>query len=196
MARGNNTAKRKDETDLQWRSRIAREKQAERDLQEPLVPKAAQRHGDYQDDTLYEVNDNGAVVRIAAKRNHGGCPLDRWSAANKLSMKQLAVISTCLRLWRLAGLNPRVTANYGERLAGGGNADHGAVNEVEAREDLRRLQSYVPAGYWGVWENIVRHGYAASEAGVGQGYVGKSAGHRAHLIVCFVADTIAMREGI
>jgi hypothetical protein len=193
MGRGNSLAKRRDETDLQWRSRLARLKQDERAKSAPIAPPEAANQGSYEADFVTHVETNTKAHTLI---NRGGSPLCRWATAGKLSATQLAVIALCERLWRFSGLNPRVTANYGERLPGGGNAEHAATKEIEAREDLHRMQGYVPPAYWSVWENIVRHGYAASEAGVGQGYVGKSAGHRAHLIVCFVADIIAMRERI
>lgn len=194
--RGNNLAKRRDETDLQWRSRLARLKAEERDRSEPLVPHEAQRHGDYQDDTLYSVNDNGQIVRAAVKRNRGGTPICRWIEANKLTSEQLGVINWCQRLWRMAGISQRVTANYGERIGGMGCIELSAANEIEARQDLHRLQGYVPRPYWDVFENVCRHGIPAGHAGSTLGFGERSANDRAHTIVCFVADIVAMKEGL
>lgn len=188
-------AKRPDETDRQWRDRLAlldvvRKPKAKAEAANDFT----QQHGDYRKRFVTHVETG---TRAQAHVNRGGTPLCRWIAANKLTDSQLTAIDFCMRLWRLSGLHQRVTASYGERLGGFGSAELSASNEIEAREDLHRLRGYFPgalAGYFDVFENVCRHGMAASEAGEGIGYVGKSAGHRAHLIVCFVADTIAMRE--
>ena len=83
-------------------------------------------------------------------------PVERWKAAGKLSQAQQVVIEMCQRLWNLAGLQQRVTASYGERTSGSGNSEVRAINEIEAREDLHRIQDYVPGKYWAVFELLCR----------------------------------------
>lgn len=129
--------------------------------------------------------------------NRGGTALSRWEAAGKLSDSQLIAIAWVQRLWRLAGVHQRVTASYGERVAPCyGSSEMGALAEIEAREDLQRVQGYFSGlgAYWDVFENVCRHDCPAGEAGSVAGYVGKAAQYRAHLIVQFVADIVATRE--
>lgn len=200
MARGRNRvkvdplAKRKDETDLQWRSRVARDRQEARDRAEPIVPVHAQQHGDYVSDFVTLVEDG---TKAHTTINRGGSPVERWIASGKLSQGQQAVIATCLYLWRLSGLRQAVTANYGHKVGGVSCAEHRATTELEAREDLRRYQGYFPGplkSYWDVFENVVRHGIAAGSAGAAVGYTSRAAQDRAHTIVCFVSDVIATNE--
>lgn len=187
------------ESQVAWMMRRARVKADKRDKTEPLVSIHTQRHGDYQDDTLYEVNDNGAVDRVLAKRNRGGTPICRWIAAGKLTDDQCLFIRKCQGLWWVAARTPRTTANYGERLGGGGDAELTATSVIEAREDLDRISGYFSGalkGYWDVFENVCRHDIAAGVAGAAGGYEGKAAQNRAHVIVCLVADYVNTREPV
>lgn len=126
--------------------------------------------------------------------NRGGTPIMRWIDAGKLSETQALAIQTCYRLWALTGLEQRTTANYGERIPGAGDNDARAAVEIEAREDLHRIQGYIPAPYWAVFENVCRFDEPAGVAGSRLGFGNRSAEDRAHTTVCFVADLIAMRE--
>lgn len=147
-------------------------------------------HGGFERDFVTHVDSNTkAMVYIAAHD-----PVDRWKRAGRLSITQLAAIGYCQRLWRLAGLEQRVTANYGERIRG--HAESRAVNEIEAREDLHRVQGYVPPRWWQVFENVVRWRDAAGTAGSSLGFGDRSAQNTAYVTVCLVADTIAMKEGL
>lgn len=119
-------------------------------------------------------------------------PVERWKAANKLTQSQQVVIEMCQRLWRLAGLSQRVTASYGERMPASVSYELRALTEIEAREDLHRIQGYVPAQYWAVFENCVRHGMPAGIAGGDE----RNGAHKAYVVVCMVADVIAMRERV
>ena len=118
----------------------------------------------------------------------------RWIAAGKLSETQSLAIQTCYRLWALVGLEQRTTAAYGERIAGSNEtSDHRNAMLIEAREDLHRIQDYIPGGYWTVFENVCRFDEPAGVAGSRMGST-RGAEDRAHTIVCFVADLIAMHE--
>lgn len=123
-------------------------------------------------------------------------PVERWKAAGKLSQPQQVVIEMVQRLWNLAGLQQRVTASYGERMPASASYELSALNEIEAREDLHRIQDYVPAKYWAVFELVCRWGEAAGVAGASLGFGDRSAQDRAHTVVCFVADIIATRERV
>ena len=132
--------------------------------------------------------------RVTAYVNRGGTPLARWLAEPpSLSPNQAAAIQHCLYLWRMAGTEKRVTANYGERIPGSGSSEIKAANEIEARQDLHRIQGYVPAKYWSCFENVIRWDEPAGVAGSKLGFTGRAC-DRAHTIVCFVADLIFEKE--
>jgi len=126
--------------------------------------------------------------------NRGGTPVMRWIAAGKINSHQALAIQLCYRLWELAGIKQLTTANYGETIKGGDAMEWRAVSEIEARADLHRVQDYVPSMYWSVFENVCRHDEPAGVAGSRLGFGQRSAEDRAHTIVCFVADVIAMNE--
>lgn len=121
-------------------------------------------------------------------------PVQRWITSGKLTESQQHAIGYVRRLWEIAGLERSVTANYGHVASGGGCAERRAAIEIDAREDLHRIQDYVPAQYWSVWELVCRFGEPAGVAGSTMGAGGKSAQARSHTIVCFVADIVAMKE--
>jgi hypothetical protein len=177
-------------------SRLARQGQEARDREQPLVTAEAEQHGDYQTDFVTHVETN---TKAHTKINRGGSPVERWERDKKLDMNQLAAIGLCLRLWRLASINPKVVASYGERVLSGGNWEGRAHDEIEAREDLHRIMGYFPGplkSYWDVYENVCRHGIAAGVAGAALNHGTRSAEVRSHQIVCFVADTICGKEGL
>lgn len=188
-------AKRPGETDQQWKTRVAlaRVVNPEQENRE-VANDFAQQHGDYSQRFVMHVETG---TRARAHVNRGGTPICRWHAAKKLTDDQLAFIHKCQRLWWVAGGNPRVTATYGERLGGAGDAAALASAAADAREDINRISGYFPGplkAYWDVFENVCRHSLPAGVAGAGMGYEGKAAANRAHLIVCFVADYVNTRE--
>lgn len=157
-------------------------------LEEPTAEQQAKGAWDRQFVTHVETGTK-AMAYISAHE-----PVERWYRAKRLSDTQMTAIALLRRLWAIAGLSQCVTANYGERMPGGGNIEHRAVCEIEARKDLHRIQDYVPPAYWTVWEAVVRHGEPAGVAGSRLGFGDRSSDTRAHTIVCFVADVIAMKE--
>lgn len=189
----NASAKRSDETDLQYRTRMALADVGKREKIVPVLSEQAKARG-YRKEFVTHVESNTKTQTIV---NRGGSALDRWYRDNKLSVTQGAAIHLCLRLWRLAGRNDRVTALYGERTAGSCDAEHNATAKIEAREDLHRIQDYFPGPlqtYWSVFENICRHDMRADLAGAVLSKSQRTADARAHTVVCFVADIIADKE--
>lgn len=179
------------ETSLTHKLRIARIKADARDRDQPLVSDEARQHGDYRQEFVTHVESN---TKTQTTINRGGTTICRWIDRERLSQTQEAAIGYVTRLWALAGLRTALTANYGERLSGGGNAEMRANCEIDARRDLHRIQDYVPAPYWSVFENVVRHGIEAGTAGEVLGHASRNARHTAYLTVCFVADVIAQNE--
>jgi len=145
----------------------------------------------------YVMDDKGLKAWTFKNTNHD--PVERWREASRLDARQLATIDHMRRLWRLAGISQRVTANYGERIPGSGNSELACVNEIEARQDLKRIEALFPyplSRWFNVFEDVCRHGTSAGLAGEALGLGQRSADVRAHLTVCFVADVIADRERI
>lgn len=185
-------AKRPSETHFEWRSRITRMNQDERDRSEPIVPSEAEQHGTYRNEFVTHLETNTkAQTRVNAHD-----PVKRWEESGRLSTNQAVVIAMCRRLWELAGLRQKITATYGERMPHGIQHELRALTEIEAREDLHRIQDYVPRAYWNVFEQCCRWGEPAGVAGSTLGYGDRNAETRAHQIVVFVADVIAMRERV
>lgn len=187
------TAKRKDETEWEFRSRLARVRQEARDRAEPIVPVEAERHGDYQRGFVTHVE---TATKAHTMRNYASDPVKRWEKAGALSTTQLAAIELCRTLWERAGIQQRVTANYGERLPPTASAEDRSAVEIDARRELHRMQDEIPAQYWSVFENICRFGLPIGVTASAAGYVGTGAELRARTVVCFVADLIAMRRGL
>lgn len=180
-------AQRPDETYFQWRSRLLRQRQEQRDKDEPIIPAEALKHGSYETRFVTHAESNTKAQTVV---NRGGDPVSRWENAGKLSDNQMVAIAHCQRLWRLAGLETRVTANYGERIPGQGSSERACLNEIEARQDLQRFRNQFPGKYFDVFENVCRFGHSAGQAGECLGYGSRSAETRAHMIVCMVADFI------
>lgn len=175
-----------------WQSRLARQAQEARDREQPLVTLEAEAHGDYQQDFVTHVETN---TKAHTRVNRATDPVTRWKAKNRLTSSQIAGIEHCERLWELASLPQRVTANYGERIYGqSGHSETRNLKEIQARKDLHRIMDYIPGPYFDVFENIVRHAMPVGESAAIAGYTGPGAEIRARTVVCFVADLVAMKE--
>ena len=187
-------ARRSGETHFEHRARIARQKQNQRDRNEPIVPKEAQRHGDYRSEFVTHVETNTKTdVRI----NRGGDAVARWDAARKLSEAHTRAIRHMRHLWHLAGCERAVTASYGERLPTTGDGEGHNLAEIDARRDLHRIRDYFPGvaiRYFQVFENVVRFSMPAGDAGRMLRGSERDAKHAAYLAVCFVGDIIASKE--
>jgi len=154
------------------------------------TPEQIAKGGYVREDFIHGETAKGVTPHI----NRGGTPVMRWIDDGKLSDTQQRAIAHCLYLWHMCGLEQRVTANYGERIMGQGDSEARASNEIEARQDLHRIKDYVPASYFSVFENVVRFDEPAGVAGSKLGFGKHSACNRAHTVVCFVSDIIAMKE--
>lgn len=157
---------------------------------------AQMANGDYGSTSLPDPTGGNRVAQV--KINRGGTPLTRWKAAGSLSDTQQAAIDICLRLWAITGLEQRTTANYGERIPGGGNEECRAAVYLDAKDDLAKIEGYFERlePYWNVFVNCIRFDEPAGVAGSRLGFSTRSAETRAHQIVCFVADIIASKEGL
>lgn len=122
-------------------------------------------------------------------------PVARWKKAERLSDSQIAAIDLCEALWAKSGLRQKMTASYGERMPMGCDNEWIAVHEIDARRRLARIEGYVPAHMFEVFENVVRHGEASGTAGASLGFEGSRSAQAAVLMLCMcVADIIAREE--
>lgn len=145
----------------------------------PAVDPFIAQHGDYERNGRHVVN-------------RGGTAIDRWRAAGQLSNTQLAAILHMQRLWGLAWSEPRIVANL-DRTVFGSPGD-GDMRSVDARIDISRIQKAFPRDFWDVFENVCRHDEPAGVAGSRLANDSRTATTAARLVVCMVADMIAMRE--
>jgi hypothetical protein len=191
-------ARSQGETHLQWQSRLARDNQNKRDHGALISPFTAQH-------STYAANDDGSRVNI------GGTPLARWKANKMLDISHEAAIGYCIRLWDILAKEPRLTANYGESIGGGNNdfeSGRAIMARMEAQEDLERIcgkrdefgvlvkPGYIPATYWAIFENCIRHDEPSGFLGSKFASPTQTAKTRAHTIVTYTAELIAMREGL
>lgn len=146
----------------------------------------------------HEMRAKGTYRGSGASIVNNHDPVERWKSAGKLTQPQQVVIEMCQRLWRLTEDRQyvRMAANYCKVAAASVSYELRALTEIEAREDLHRIQDYVPMPYWSVFERVCRWGEAAGVAGASLGFGDRSAQDRAHTVVCLVADVIAMRERV
>lgn len=161
-------------------------------LQEPTD--AQQVNGDYERVTIIHAE---TAQRATVHINRGGTPVARWKRERALSDSQIAAIDYCTRLWELSGLRQRTTANYGEHIPMTGSNEHAAAVTLDARNTLWRIIDHFCGPlrtYWQVFENVCRHDMPAGVAGSELTRTSRSAETRAHQVVCFVADFIAMKE--
>jgi len=184
------------ESSIEYIMRLARMKANSRSKDDALVTPEAERQGDYRSDFVTHVETN---TKAYTKLNRGGDPVSRWTASGSLTDAQIAVIKWCYARWELAGLQQRVTANYGERIPGEGSNELRSAREIDARDDLHRVRDYFPGPlltYWQCFENVCRFDMPAGVAGLALSPSNRTADAWAHQVVCFVADIIGSRERI
>ena len=144
-----------------------------------------------------ELHSQGEVERInGVDHNRCASPLVYWRAHKQLTTTQEAGIAYCIRLWDILTSEPRVTAGYGERIGGhdGDETGRQLIARADAKDDLRRVQGYIPAPYWQVFENAIRFDEPAGVIGSRLGWGSNSAKTKALTIVQMVADTVCMQE--
>lgn len=191
--------KRPGETALQYQSRIARYEQGRRDADKPIVSIEAARHGAYVDEFIHH-DESGSKTQT--KKNLNASPLIQWRAQGMLEPHHEDVIKLCLHLWEFLPPMPTITGQYGERIPGndtGEESEHAVNAAIDAKDKLARIQGYFPdrlRHYWSVFENCIRHDMPAGVAGGDLGFTSRSGRAKAHVIVCFVCDKIADKEGL
>jgi len=164
---------RPDETWLQWRSRLATQRDMEEASKQPLVSQEAAKHGKYEDGWT-ELEGRRAAVKI----NRGGSTINRWlnqPPCDILGDSERAAIRYCQMLWaRLDYRSPAiVVVDFGRD----------GMTEHEALAELAAFKTKLPRQYWDRFENICRFELAATD-------------RRSKVMVGFVAGMIAMWRGL
>lgn len=149
------------------------------------------RNGDFERDFVTHAESN---TKAMAYRRKDSSIIETWRREGAVGFEEPAMraIADCITFWGRMG-EPRVTANYGERMAA---ATHGeGYTQQEAADEIAFRRKLVPRAYWDVFENVVRHNEPAGVAG------SRFANNRpqqiasARAIVGMVANVIAMRMG-
>lgn len=149
------------------------------------------RNGDFERDFITHAESN---TKAMAYRRRDSSIVETWHKEGATGFEEPAMraIADCIVFWQRMG-EPRVTANYGERIAA---STHGEGHtQQEAADEIAYRRKLVPRTYWDVFENVVRHNEPAGVAG------SRFASNRpqqiasARAIVGLVANVIAMRMG-
>lgn len=187
-------AKRAHETDLQWRSRIAREKQEARKAGQPLVTPEAARHGDYVDTLVLDPKGHGGKM-AKVTINRVSRIVDKWLNEESVGFGPGAriAINHCHTLWERMPVIGKLTAIY-DPPTSRAQIHHENISGIDAAKELARLARDIPPPYWRVFENVVRWGHPAGTAASGFFANDAQAIASAKTIVGFVASLIATRE--
>ena len=122
------------------------------------------------------------------------CLVEKWVQEGGVGFDIGAqrAIADCVTFWGKMA-SPRLTAAYGEHVAastgGEGYGADDAANEIAFRKSL------VPAPYWNVFENVVRHNEPAGVAGSSFAKNPAQQIASAKTIVGMVASVLAMKLG-
>jgi hypothetical protein len=119
--------------------------------------------------------------------------LDRWFDEGRAGFEApaRAAIEWCQTRWEARGVIGRQCASYSPASGGGGQA----VRDIEMRDELDDMKGLFPARHWNVFENVVRWGYPAGDAGGEFANNDPQAIASARAIVGLIANVIAMRIG-
>ena len=144
--------------------------------------------GDYRRQYVTHVESNTRVMAHIAAHS----PVERWKKAGMMSDPQMSAIELVRGLWAKTEQPQKLCASYGQRIAG--NTECASNAEIDARRRLHAIIDYIPGAYWSVFEHVCRFDEAAEKAGLRLRYSPRVAAAKAHVVVCFVADVIAMNE--
>jgi len=157
------------------------------------LPTAEQlAHGTYERGFVTHAEQN---TKSMAHRNLRD-PILRWEKDRKITDMQASTIRRMQALWHAVYGTQRLTATYDEPVAGttGHSSD---ARQLERRDELRRIEGHFAGvlGWYQTFERVCRFGLTGPDACVSDSVTERAARERALVIVCFVADFIAAREG-
>jgi hypothetical protein len=181
------------------RGRPRKSRRGRKPAEEPVVNEFAAQHGEYGSALIVDLNNElggGRQKTYRVIRNLYPDIVDRWLAEGGPGFEepQRRAIDHCRMLWHRVGSIGKLVSNFNSTGGGGGGPERG-LEQMEAISQLALYEKRIPSAYWSVFENVVRHGFTAGEAGT------HLATHRPNQIahaknsVGFVASLIAMWEG-
>lgn len=147
--------------------------------------------GDYERDFVTHAETN---TKAMTYRNRESTILERWIREGGPGFEHGAAraIADCQTFWARMG-EQRVIAHYGERIAA--TTSGNGYTQQEASDEIAFRRKMVPAKYFDVFENVVRHNEPAGVAGSRFANATPQQIHSAKVIVGFVASIMAMRLG-
>ena len=153
--------RRSDETFMQWLSRLTQLDIEAKDKEGVVINPFAAAHGEYRDVFIHH---DETSTKTRTKRNRVCNILEKWVDEGGIGFEAgaITVIRNCQKYWEKIG-NPKVTANYGERIYG---SNGNGLAQHEAQSQLNHYQSLLDVPqYWRIFENVVRHNQPAGIAG-------------------------------
>jgi hypothetical protein len=157
-----------------------------------MLPTDAQlANGDFDRDFVTHSETN---TKAMTYRNRESSILEKWVREGGPGFEHGATraIADCQTFWQRMG-EQRVIARYGERIAA---STHGnGYSQQEAADEIAHRKRMVPAPYWDVFENVIRHNEPAGVAGSRFASNTPQSIGAAKTIVGFVASVIAMKLG-
>lgn len=160
-----------------------------------LVNQYAAQHSTYREDTVVDLSNElggGRQKTYKVLRNIYPTIVDRWLAEGGPGFEEPSrrAIEHCRRLWRRVGSHSPLVANL-DGVGGGGGRERG-LEQAEALATLAQYERRIPAAYWDVFEDVVRHDIPVGTAAA---HFGSSAHAHAKNCVGFVASLIAQWRG-
>lgn len=123
-------------------------------------------------------------------------PVLRWERDRKITDMQASTIRRMQSLWQAVHGSQRLTATYDEPVAAstGHTSDE---RRLELRGELRRIEGHFAGvlGWYQTFERVCRFGLTGPEACETDRVSERASRDRALVIVCFIADFIATKEG-
>ena len=122
-------------------------------------------------------------------------PILRWEKDRKLTDIQASTIRRMQALWQAVYGTQRLVGRYSEPLAPS-TAETSDTRLMGLTDDLRRIEGYFDGlrQWYSTFERVCRFGLTGPEACETASVSERASRDRALVVVCFIADYIAMRE--
>lgn len=189
-------AKRRDETEAQYLSRIARTKADERDRMEPIVPQTAQDNGTFVKGFVTHVETNTKAHTF--RRDDLPAIVQAWARKGFPGFEEpaLEAMRRCLVLWQARPVLGRMCASYGVTLPGGSSGPEEALQRnLDHADELARYQSWFHPAHWRVFVAVVRDDRPVCSAANEIENNAPQSTASARAIVGLVANVIAAKMG-
>lgn len=158
MAKHNPTAKRREETEAQYLSRLARDRAEQRNRMEPIVPAIAQANGHFAKRTVTHVDTNTKAetfIRDGLPATVRSWVLKRYPGFEEPAQ---AAILHCIALWDARPLLGKLSASYGVTIPGGtGSPEIALLDNLDGIDELSEFKGMFHPAHWRVFEAVVRY---------------------------------------